>query len=76
MVVGVILNLSLWFALYVLFEDVRTSSLGPRPILQSFEWLNAGFVGLAILFLIGFKWSVVQVLMVMGVLAVGSYVLL
>ena len=76
MVVGVILNLSLWFALYVLFDDVRTSSLGPRPILQSFEWLKAGFVGVAILFLMGFKWSVVQVLMVMGVLAVGSYVLL
>lgn len=45
-VVGVILNLSLWFALHVLFADTIQSQLGLIPVLQSFD-LNA-FILLAL----------------------------
>ncbi len=46
-VVGVILNLSVWFALHVLFAEVRQGTFGPLPEPSSFLALNAGFVALA-----------------------------
>ncbi|MBX7197568.1 MAG: chromate efflux transporter, partial [Sandaracinaceae bacterium] len=50
-VVGVILNLSIWFALHVLFREVNESHVGPLrvlvPTLASLEWpaLVIGVVG-------------------------------
>ncbi|MBX7193906.1 MAG: hypothetical protein K1X94_17770, partial [Sandaracinaceae bacterium] len=50
-VVGVILNLSIWFALHVLFREVGESHVGPLrvllPTLASLEWpaLVIGVVG-------------------------------
>ena len=55
-VVGVILNLSLTFALQALFHDVNTEHFGwlrfPRPTLSSFDWhVGAiGIVGMVALF--------------------------
>ncbi|WP_306114558.1 MULTISPECIES: chromate efflux transporter [unclassified Roseovarius] len=46
-VVGVILNLSVWFALHVLFAEVGQGAFGPLPDLSSFRALNASFVALA-----------------------------
>jgi chromate transporter len=44
-VIGVILNLSLWFALHVLFTDVRELHFGPMlvqwPTIASFDWVAA-----------------------------------
>ncbi len=41
-VVGVILNLSVWFALHVFFGEVRADAAGPFtvwvPVLDSFDW--------------------------------------
>lgn len=46
-VVGVILNLSLWFALHVIFDDVTLTRLGPLPVWGSFQWQAASLIGLA-----------------------------
>ena len=52
-VVGVILNLSVWFALHVLFSSVSRGRFGPMPDPGSFSALSAGFVALAcLLFLV------------------------
>jgi chromate transporter len=54
-VVGVIANLSLWFALHVLFSQVSAKTLGPVvmdvPVLSTFDWragLIAVLAGIAI----------------------------
>ncbi|RUS59279.1 chromate efflux transporter [Pseudorhodobacter sp. E13] len=50
-VVGVIANLSLWFALHVLFATVQTTQIGPArlilPVLSSLDPLAAGLALLA-----------------------------
>ena len=48
-VVGVILNLSLWFALHVIFADVTLTRLGPLPDVTSFQWQAAALTALAFL---------------------------
>ena len=48
-VVGVILNLSLWFALHVLFGSVTLTRFGPLPDLASFQWQAAALTALALL---------------------------
>lgn len=48
-VVGVILNLSLWFALHVLFARVTSTRLGPLPDWSSFQWQPALLAALALL---------------------------
>jgi chromate transporter len=48
-VVGVIANLSVWFALHVLFREVGEAAIGPvsiyAPVLESFDW-RAGVIAL------------------------------
>ncbi len=68
-VVGVILNLSVWFALHVLFTQIVTGSLGPLPILSSFNPLAASFVILAAILLLGFRRSMITTLVIMAVCA-------
>ena len=48
-VVGVILNLSLWFALHVLFGRVMSTAFGPLPDWHSFQWQAAALTLLAAL---------------------------
>lgn len=48
-VVGVILNLSLWFALHVLFGRVTPTGFGPLPDWTSFHWQAAALTLLAAL---------------------------
>jgi chromate transporter len=49
-VVGVIANLSVWFALHVLFGEVGSLTMGPvsvhAPVWESFDW-RAGVIALA-----------------------------
>jgi len=68
-VVGVILNLSVWFALHVLFEEVRTGPVGPLPIGASFSPLSASFVALAAVLLLGLRMSMISSLAIMAGLA-------
>jgi len=68
-VVGVILNLSVWFALHVLFKQVLAGSFGPVPVWSSFNPLAASFVILAGLLLLGFRQNMITTLVVMAVCA-------
>lgn len=65
-VVGVILNLSVWFAVHVVFADVTALSIGPfhvlQPALTSIDWrVLALALGCALL-LLKFRWGVPRVL--------------
>jgi chromate transporter len=78
-VVGVIANLSVWFALHVLFARVDTVDVGPMrlslPDWISFDW-RAGLLSvLAALILFGLKWSVFRMLAILAItgLALGSF---
>ncbi|PLK23430.1 chromate transporter [Porphyrobacter sp. TH134] len=75
-VVGVIANLTAWFALHVLFGTVGQRQFGPLrlywPDLASFDW-RAGLLSvLAIALTFGLKWSVLRVL---GAAALGGLIL-
>lgn len=70
-VVGVIANLSLWFALHVLFREVGELPLGPAriywPEWTSFDWRTALIgVGAAIL-LFRFKLNIIKMLAIAAV---------
>lgn len=76
-IVGVIANLSLWFALQVLFHDLRPVALGPvrlaLPRLASFD-THAGLIAaLAAWAIIGRKWNVIAVL---ALAAAGGWLLM
>jgi chromate transporter len=65
-VVGVIANLTGWFALHVLFAEVVEAILGPLrlswPVLASFEWRAGALALLALVLAFGAKWSVPRLL--------------
>ena len=65
-VVGVILNLSLWFALHVLFAKVTPVNHGPlrlwTPDFTTFDWLSGALAVLAVILLLWRHWGVVAVL--------------
>ena len=65
-VVGVIANLSLWFALHVLFAQVETVDAGIArlsvPVWASFDVRAAGLTALAFILLFAAKWSVLRTL--------------
>lgn len=65
-VVGVILNLSVWFALHVLFTQIVPGSYGAVPVLSSFNPLAASFVALAAILLLGFRRSMISTLVIMA----------
>jgi chromate transporter len=58
-VVGVILNLALWFALHVIFAELRPISLGPvsfdMPVLASVNWAALGLTVLALIAVFRFR---------------------
>lgn len=76
-VVGVIANLTVWFALHVLFAQVGETQIGPLrlylPEWFSFDWRAALLAALACLLTFGANWSVVRVLggSALGGLALG-----
>ncbi|MEQ9125099.1 MAG: chromate efflux transporter [Alphaproteobacteria bacterium] len=75
-VVGVILNLSIWFALHVLFREVAERRWGPvrlwTPDVASLDWRAAILALVAAALLFGLKWGVARVL---GVAAAGGLLL-
>ncbi|GHA50963.1 chromate transporter [Amylibacter ulvae] len=72
-VVGVILNLSIWFALHVFFDVVNTNTLGPItlliPSIASINWLVVSLAILCGVLLLKRHWNVVTVLGLSGALA-------
>jgi chromate transporter len=75
-VVGVIANLTAWFALHVLFADVGQRQFGPLrlywPDPASFDWRAGLLAVLAFGLAFGLKWSVLSIL---AVCAVGGLAL-
>lgn len=65
-VVGVIANLSLWFALHVLFGRLVVVEWGPvevqMPALSSVQWDALGLALLAALLLFRFRWGIIPML--------------
>lgn len=75
-VVGVILNLSIWFGLHVLFQNVSVQSLGPLkiwwPELASLDWRVVALTLLCGLMLLRLHWNILWVLLCA---AIGGWVL-
>ena len=71
-VVGVILNLSIWFALHVLFTQVERQQVGIvtlwTPALDSIEWLALGLFVLSSILAFRLHWGIIKVLLVASVL--------
>ncbi|WDF74623.1 chromate efflux transporter [Novosphingobium sp. KACC 22771] len=62
-IVGVIANLSAWFALQVLFHDLRVVwGSFSLPVLASFDWRAGLIAALSAWAVIGRKWNVIPVL--------------
>jgi chromate transporter len=70
-VVGVIANLTLWFALHVLFARVGERQYGPLrlywPEASSFSWQAALLAILSAILIFRFKWNVIKTLVAAGV---------
>lgn len=75
-VAGVILNLSLWFALHVLFAEISARQIGPvrlwQPDLASLDWRVVLLAIVSGVLLLKMHWSVLRVL---GVAAIGGVLL-
>ena len=69
-VVGVILNLTVWFALHVIFRDVQEAQLGPfylsSPNLHTIDWTAAGLAVLAAILLFALHRGVIATLAICG----------
>ena len=65
-VVGVILNLSLWFAMHVFFGEVTAEAVGPltlwTPTLETLDWRVVTLTALSAAMLFGLKRGVLQTL--------------
>lgn len=74
-VVGVILNLSVWFALHVLFGKVSTGTFGAIPDLTSIRPMQIGFVLLSMLLMLVMRLSIISTLGCMALVATIPYIL-
>ncbi|MGB0903183.1 chromate efflux transporter [Halocynthiibacter sp.] len=70
-VVGVIANLSVWFAVHVFFDQVTTTNFGfvsvLTPSLNSINLIACGLTLLASVMLLWRKWNLLLVLLIMGI---------
>ena len=74
-IVGVILNLSLWFALHVFFAEIEVRMLGPltlwQPELSSLEGAALGLFTLIASLTVYLKWGVIRILLSSAIIGVG-----
>lgn len=70
-VVGVILNLSLWFALHVLFQQITETAFGMAPVLQTFDYKAFVLLVLAAILLIWRGISLPLTLLICAVSGLG-----
>jgi chromate transporter len=71
-VVGVIANLSLWFALHVLFTRVTPARFGPLPDWSSFDATAAGLTAMAALLMLVLRVGMIPTLAILA--AAGALV--
>ena len=73
-VVGVILNLSLWFSLQVLFKEVDSQTYGPFTLLQptfsSIDWRVVLLSGICALLIFRLHWNILAVLATSALISV------
>jgi chromate transporter len=70
-VVGVILNLAVWFGIHVLFREVRTADFGPDlPVLASVDWRAAFLAALAGILMLKLRWGMLTALGICAALGV------
>jgi chromate transporter len=71
-VVGVILNLSIWFALHVLFSDITRLEFGFAqvwlPAVHSIEWLALALFALSSVLVFKLHWNILKVLPTIAIL--------
>ena len=74
-VVGVILNLSLWFALHVFFAEIEVRLLGPltlwQPELSSLEGVALGLFALSAGLAFYLKWGIIRILLSSAIIGAG-----
>ena len=74
-VVGVILNLAIWFALHVFFSDVSLTEAGPiklwLPDVTTLDWRVVVITGVSGALLLWQHWSVAAVLAVAAGMALA-----
>ena len=74
-VVGVILNLSIWFGLHVFFAKVTPTSYGPltlwQPDLATLNWQVLALSILCGVLLLKFHWAITRVLLISAATAFG-----
>lgn len=79
-VVGVILNLSLWFALHVLFGKVTREQMGPvtlwRPDFSTIEWLALAVFLLVCFLTFRLHWGIIKILLVASILGAALRLIL
>lgn len=79
-VVGVVLNLSIWFALHVLFTTVTRKQLGPitlwQPDLATIEWLALALFALSCVLAFRLHWGIMRILLVASILGAGLHLAL
>jgi len=70
-VVGVILNLTIWFTLNVLFSDISTLQWGAVkilvPVMESLDWRAPLIALIAAVALIGVRWNMLLVLLISAI---------
>lgn len=78
-VVGVILNLAIWFAIHVVWTEVRRIEAGllslELPIMDSIDWAAAALSALALIAVFRLKLGLATVLGGTALLGLGLYVL-
>ena len=69
--VGVILNLSIWFALHVLFDQVGKLGVMPLPVLSTINLVAALLTGTAAVLMLRFKLGLVPTMGLMALAGMG-----
>lgn len=79
-VVGVILNLSIWFALHVLFTTVNREELGPvtlwKPDFSTIDWLALMLFLFSSFLAFRLHWGIVKILLVASLFGAGLRLIL
>jgi chromate transporter len=74
-VVGVILNLSLWFALHVFFSQVERTERGPvslwLPLPGSIDWLALGLACISAFLLFKVHFGIAKTLLAAALMAIA-----
>lgn len=78
--VGVILNLSIWFALHVLFARITRLQMGPitlwQPDLATIEWFAMALFLLFAFLALRLRWSIIRILILAAGLGAAGQVIL